>query len=61
MAHKQPFELVPILLAGAVAAFVLYALIGLFDTGNTKTATYLGYGFLAGVTAQIGVRLAGVS
>lgn len=58
---KRPFEVIPLLVAGTVGAFVLYALVGLFDSTNTKQATYTLYGFVTGVLVQLGVRLTGVS
>lgn len=58
---KKAFEIVPLLVAGAVGAFAMYLIVSLFDNANTKQPTYTLFGFVIGMLVQIGVRLTGVS
>jgi hypothetical protein len=60
MAHN-PFEVIPLLVAGAIGMGVLILLISLFDNTNSKITTYAMLGFLTGLGVQVGVRLAKVS
>jgi hypothetical protein len=49
------------LVAGVIAAVVLYAIVNWFDANNQNKTLYLVFGFFTGVLTQVGIRLTGVS
>lgn len=60
---KKAFELVPLLVAGAIGAFFVYVIVNQLDTTNPNrnNGIYAVIGMVTGIGVQVGVRLTGVS
>jgi len=58
---KQPFEIVPLMVAASIGAFVMLLLVDFFDSTNAKVSTYILFGAITGVGVQLLERVTGVS